>query len=34
MADEGFSITEEEANKVLFKWEERWKKPRFDEKML
>ena len=34
MADEGFSITEEEANKVLFKWEKRWKKPRFDEKML
>ena len=34
MADEGYSMTEEEAEKVLVKWRERWKNPRLDEKML
>ncbi len=33
MADEGYSMTEEEAEKVLIKWRKRWKNPRLDEKM-
>ena len=27
MADEGYSMTQEEAEKVLVNWRERWKKP-------
>ena len=34
MADEGYSMTEEEAERVLVKWRERWKNPKFDKRML
>ena len=34
MADEGYSMTEEEAERVLVRWRDRWKNPSFDEKML
>ena len=34
MADEGYSISEERAEKILVKWRERWKNPRFDKDML
>ena len=34
IADEGYSISEEDAEKILVRWRERWKNPRFDEKML
>ena len=34
MADEGYSMTVEEAEKVLVKWRERWENPKFDKRML
>ena len=34
MADEGYSMTENEAERVLEKWRLRWENPNFDEKML
>ena len=33
MADEGYSMTKNEAEKILIKWRENWKNPTFDEKM-
>ena len=34
MADEGYVISEEHAEKILVKYRERWENPRFDEDML
>ena len=34
MSDEGYSMTEEEAERVLVKWRERWENPKFDKRML
>ena len=33
MADEGYSMTKDEAEKILIHWRENWKNPTFDEKM-
>ena len=33
IADEGYSMTEDEAEKILIHWRKNWKNPTFDEKM-
>ena len=34
MADEGYSIDEEQAEKILSKWRDNWANPKFDNDML